>query len=193
MKRGAWCWLLCAPWLLLGAPAFAATAWDLVYAQDFDASSRTQRRDVARDLSTRIGVLINRMPEQRPKELARLQKKEASIKDASDRERSAFYESAAYQHWYLARMLNKVTRDLHCAATQESIAAEMLCWSRVALQLSDEERIRFAVRRLQDSRRLDKDKNLPVHAQDPDVWYVTYGRGILEHIVIPYLETQATP
>jgi hypothetical protein len=179
--------------LLWNSPGFAATAWDLVYAQEFDSSSRTQRRDVAADLSRRIGVLINQMPEQRPRELARLRNKEDNIAEANNRERSAFYESTAYQHRFLAQLLTKIVQDLHCAATEQSVSAEMACWSRVALRLSDEERIRFAVRRLQDARRLDKDKHLPVHAQDPDVWYVTYGRGILEHIVIPHLEAEATP
>lgn len=169
----------------------AATAWDLVYAEDFNSSSRTERRDVAIDLNRRMNVMANLVPEQRPKELARLEKREAEISTATDRERSAFYESAAYQHRFMSRLLVDVRAGLDCAANETKTSTEMLCWSRVALLLSDEERIRFAVRRLQDSRRLDKDKHLPVLAQDPDVWYVTYGRGILEHIVIPYLERQA--
>ena len=176
---------------LVSSPSDAATAWDLVFSQGFDSSSRVQRRDVAIDLSKRINVLVDRLPEQRPKEFERLLKKEAGIAEASDRERSAFYESVAYQHRFLSHLLAEVDEALRCAANEEAIATEMLCWAQAALLLSDEERIRFAVRRMQDTRRLDRDKHLPVHAQDPDVWYVTYGRGILEHIVIPYLETAA--
>jgi hypothetical protein len=113
--------------LLWNSPGFAATEWDLVYAPEFDSSSRTQRRDVAADLSRRIGVLINQMPEQRPRELARLRNKEDNIAEANNRERSAFYESTAYQHRFLAQLLTKIVQDLHCAATEQSVSAEMAC------------------------------------------------------------------
>ena len=32
---------------------------------------------------------------------------------------------------------------------------------------------------------------MPVTAQDPEVWYGEYGRGILQYILVPYLADAA--
>ena len=52
-------------------------------------------------------------------------------------------------------------------------------------------RLDLALSMLRRARLIPKDGHMPVTAQDPEVWYGEYGRGILQYILIPYLDDAA--
>ena len=65
----------------------------------------------------------------------------------------------------------------------------MHCWTQASVLLMDEETINISLSVLRQGRMMPRDEDMPVKAQDPKVWYGEYGRGIVRHIIRPYLES----
>lgn len=182
--------LICA----LPTQVFAATAWDLISPKNFDPQSRTERLAVARDLRIRIQQFAALIEPQSPAELQALERDEAQLAanpKTSNRERAELQLSVAYQQRKLAATLTAITVALDCVIDTRGVATEMSCWATASLLLGDEESLRLALSTLRNHHRLPRNKDLPALVRSPEVWYTTYGRGILEFILVPYLRKAA--
>ncbi len=191
--------LACALALLIapGAGAQSVSAWDLVYPSNFDWEIRTHRLRVANDLASRVSLLVAVVPKQTEEESARLRETERALEargaDASPRERSRLYLSRAYQHRRLLELLADTLDALNCVRKAEQMPREIHCWTRAAVNLMDEETVDVALTVLRDARMVPRDEDMPVKAQDPKVWYSEYGRGIVRHVVMPYVAGLTEP
>lgn len=176
-----------------GSNAQSISAWDLVHPSGFDWQSKSHRQRVAADLISRVRVLAAIVPEQSDKQRQELEETEAAIEALGDaataRQRSRLYLSRAYQHRRLLVLLADTLRSLECVRTAAAISGEMHCWAQASTLLMDEETMEIALTVLRDSRLIPRDEDMPVQAQDPIVWYGEYGRGIVAHIITPYLQS----
>ena len=189
----AWAVLLAA--LLPAAPAAAADAWELIHPKMFDWRQAEQRRAVAQDLVRRLDLLASVVPEQSPKERGELVRKMAELEGApageSPERRSRLYISRQYQHFRLLELIGAVRASLDCILAAERLAQEMRCWSLASLHFGDETTLSLALSMLRNARLIPKERNMPVMAKGPALWYAEYGRGILRHILVPYLACAA--
>ena len=182
---------------LLQAPLQAQTvsAWELVHPTRFDWENRAQRQRIAEDLVSRVGLLAAVVPDQSAAQAQQLKATAAALdslgEDATPRQRSRLYLSRAYQHRRLLDMLSDTLGALQCVQTSRDINAEMHCWSEVSVYLMDEETVHHSLTVLRSARMIPRDEDMPVKAQDPKVWYGEYGRGIVRHIVKPFLKSLA--
>ena len=195
----AWAILLAA--LLPAAPAAAADAWELIHPKMFDWRQAEQRQAVARDLVRRLDLLAAVVPEQSPQERGDLVRKMAELQgmaagESSER-RSRLYISRQYQHFRLLELIGEVRTSLDCIlaaerlAQDQRLAQEMHCWSLASLHFGDETTLSLALPMLRNARLIPKERNMPVMAKGPALWYAEYGRGILRHILAPYLACAA--
>jgi hypothetical protein len=167
------------------------SAWDLVHPNRFDWQIKVHRQRVAADLISRVGVLAAIVPEQSAEQQRQLGETEAAIEAlgdaASPRQRSRLYLSRAYQHRRMLDLLSATLKALDCVRAAEEISTEMYCWAQVSGSLMEEETMDVALTVLRNARMIPRDEDMPVKAQDPKIWYGEYGRGIVRHIVTPYL------
>jgi hypothetical protein len=180
--------------LALPTATSAATAWDLISPKNFDWQSRSERLAIARDLRSRVEQFAALIEPQRPAELQALERDEAQLAakaKVSDRERAELQLSVAYQNRKLVAALTSIVNALDCVIDTNRIATEMSCWATTSLLLGDEESLRLALATLRKYQRLPRNKDLPALVRSPEVWYSTYGRGILEFILVPYLRKAA--
>jgi hypothetical protein len=190
--------LLALPLALVSArPAAAAVnAWELVHPSKFDAGRVEHRQAIARDLLERVELLAAVIPPQSPEQTARLREEADRLEElgerASAQRRSRLYLSRAYQQRTLLDILGEASDALRCVLDSGSDQArEMSCWARASAQFLEQSKVDLALSVLRRSRAIPRDDDMPVAAMDPVVWYGEYGRGILLHIISPYLEGQA--
>lgn len=172
------------------------TAWELISPVVFDWRQVEQRRAVANDLLERLDMLGSAIPPLSPSQQARVLQEAAELErldpDADPRRRSRLFMSRRYQHFRLLDLLEETRGNLKCVLTAAQIGEEMRCWSLASVNFGEEAKLDLALSMLRSARLIPKDGAMPVKAQDPAVWYGEYGRGILQHILAPYLAQQAT-
>lgn len=184
---------------LLQSPVQAQTvsAWELVHPTRFDWEIRSHRIRVAADLVSRVGLLAAVVPAQSDLQAQQLENITAALDalgdEATPRQRSKLYLSRAYQHRRLLDLLADTLSALDCVRVVEDINKEMHCWSEVSVMLMDEETVDIALTVLRSARMIPRDRDMPVKAQDPKIWYAEYGRGIVQHIIKPFLRARAEP
>ena len=187
------CWQLIVP--LPATAAAPVDAWELIHPKSFDWREVAHRQAVAKDLSRRLDLLASVVPpqstEQRTHVFEELAKLDRLGPEASPRRRARLYISRGYQHLRLLELIGETRSDLDCILAAREIKIEMHCWSLAAQHFGDEARLDLALSMLRRARLIPKDEQMPVTAQDPEVWYGEYGRGILQHILIPYLADAA--
>ena len=192
--RGLIAAALFAAW---AAETGAATidAWELISPAHLDWRERPHRQAIAEDLLARLNLLADVIPPLSPQqeaqvanEMAELQRMDAS---ADTRRRSRLYMSRRYQHFRLLELLDDTRRNLQCVIAAVRISEEMRCWSLASVNFGEEAKLDLALSMLRSARLIPKDGAMPVKAQDPSVWYGEYGRGILKHILTPYLAERA--
>lgn len=190
---------------ILGAPSFGLAAehasgplnaWELIHPKSFDWRQDHHRKAVARDLSRRLNLLASVIPPQSSDQRAQVLGEVAEIErlgsEALSRRRSRLYMSRGYQHYRLLQLIDETAADLQCILSAPNLSEEMHCWSLAALHFGDESRLDLALSMLRSARLIPRDGHMPITAQDPEVWYGEYGRGILQYILIPYLDDAAT-
>lgn len=188
---------ICLIFLVGSMPSIAnaGSAWDLVHPDNFNWQARADRHSVAADLISRVSLLAAVVPPQDPAQIKRLKTSEAEIaalgEDATPRQRSRLYLSRAYQHRRLVEMLQNMLAALSCVRSSVTVSREMYCWAEASVLLMDEETLDISLGVLRQGRMMPRDEDMPVKAQDPKVWYSEYGRGVLRHIIRPYLESLA--
>ena len=170
-------------------------AWELISPAHFDWRERPHRRAIAEDLLVRLNLLADVIPPLSPQQEAQVANEMAELQrmdpDADTRRRSRLYMSRRYQHFRLLELLEDTRRNLECVIAAARVSEEMRCWSLASVNFGDEAKLDLALSMLRSARLIPKDGAMPVKAQDPSVWYGEYGRGILKHILTPYLAEQA--
>ena len=184
---------------LLGPWGFGAAArvdaWELISPNYFDWRQPAHRHAIAEDLLARLNLLAGVIPPLSPRqeaqvtnEMAELQRMDPAF-DA--RRRGRLYMSRRYQHFRLLELLDDTRHNLQCVMAAARISEEMRCWSLASVNFGEEAKLDLALSMLRSARLIPKDGAMPVKAQDPSVWYGEYGRGILKHIITPYLAERA--
>ena len=185
---------------VLAAPsaAFAAApvnAWELIHPKTFDWQRELERKAIAGDLLRRLNLLDAVVPSQSPEQQALVLDEMAELErlgtEAPPRRRSRLYLSRGYQHFRLLKLIEETRANLNCILGSANIREEMHCWGLAAQHFGDETRLDLALSMLRSARLIPKDGQMPVTAQDPEVWYGEYGRGILQYILVPYLADAA--
>jgi len=181
-----------------GTAGGALDAWELIHPGDLDAGNREHRHAVARDLRQRVELMAAVVPPLAPNRAARVAEEQARLvalgEEASPRRRSRLYLSRDYQHARLLRILGEAMAALDCVTgSGDDLRREMACWARASTQFLDQESISVALAALRRARLVPRDEDMPVAAMDPVVWYGEYGRGIVTHILTPYLDAEAAP
>jgi len=188
---------ICVLLASMAGQAQSASAWDLVHPTRFDWQSRAQRHAIAGDLIARVGLLAGVVPAQTDEQAQQLKEAAAALEglgdEATPRQRSKLYLSRSYQHRRLLDLLADTLSALHCVQNEKDINKEMHCWAMASVLLMDEETVDIALSVLRSARMIPRDEDMPVKAQDPKIWYGEYGRGIVRHIITPYLQTLAHP
>ncbi len=191
MARCTWLVVL----LAAASAAEVPSAWDLVHPGPFDAADREQRRQLATDLLRRVELLADVVPSQSPREAARLQAEADALERLGDaataQRRARLFLSRAYQQRQALDLLEGTVQALRCARDAESVSREMVCWARTSAHLLQEDRLSLALGVLRDRRLVPRERDMPVPARNPSIWYGEYGRGILNLVLIPYLEARA--
>lgn len=180
---------------LIASPlSLAQSAWDLVFREQLDWTSREHRLILARDLADRISLLESTLPELSEKDHAWLKKLEQRIERLGDNnassERGKLYLSRQYQHRTLLAHMKVVKRELDCVRGATKLPEEMLCWGEVSVQLLDGDRIGVALETLRDHRMIPRPREMPFTTLNPSLWYSEFGRGIVEYLLVPYLESR---
>ncbi len=178
------------------APAAApATAWELISPTTFDWRQADQRRAIAQDLLERLQLLAAVIPPLSPRREAEVVNEIGELQrlggQADAQRRSRLYMSRHYQHFRLLELLAGTQAHLQCVLSAAQVAEEMRCWGLASVSFAEEANLDLALSMLRRARLIPKDGAMPVKAQDPAVWYGEYGRGILKHILVPHLATQA--
>jgi len=182
-----------------GAPAGATVdAWELIHPRHLDAGDRAHRQAIARDLRRRVDLMAAVVPPLAPDRAARVAEAQARLdalgEAAPAKRRSRLYLSRDYQHATLLRILDDAIAALDCVTrSTDDVRREMTCWAMASSQFLDQEAISVALAVLRRARLVPRDEDMPVAAMDPVVWYGEYGRGIVTHILTPYLEAEAAP
>lgn len=175
--------------------AAAVNAWELIHPKAFDWQQAAHRTAIAKDLLRRLNLLASVVPPQSPQQQTLVLDEMAALDklgtEAPPRRRSRLFMSRGYQHYRLLELIEETRGDLECILAAADIRDEMHCWSLAAQHFGDEARLDLALSMLRSARLIPKDGQMPVTAQDPEVWYGEYGRGILQYIVVPYLADAA--
>ena len=182
--------------LIVCAGASAQTAWDLVFREQLDWTSREHRLILSRDLIDRVALLESNLPEMSERDHQRVDQLEARIErlgdDATSSQRGRLFLSREYQHRTLLEHLQHLRRELACVQSATDLNAEMTCWGRVAVELLDGERIDVAIETLRDHRMIPRPREMPLTTLNPSIWYAEFGRGIVEYLLLPYIGSDST-
>ena len=167
----------------------------MIHPKAFDWQEAAHRTAIAKDLLRRLNLLASVVPPQSPQQQTLVLDEMAALDklgtEAPPRRRSRLFMSRGYQHYRLLELIEETRGDLECILAAADIREEMHCWSLAAQHFGDETRLDLALSMLRSARLIPKDGQMPVTAQDPEVWYGEYGRGILQYIVVPYLADAA--
>jgi len=189
----------------VSAMGFAADAGKLILGK-FDATSKKERIEIARDLLREVKMLSDYVATPKPSEidwvLAELEAIDGLEGGDAWRERGRqLFDSAEYQNRALRNLLDKIESTLVCVTGEDpsiegtGIEQEMLCWSLASFALSTRSTIDDAIPVLIKHGRLPKDikakADLLVGTNYSDLWD-WWGRGVHEFIVIPYLQGKIT-
>lgn len=184
----------------LSGRAVAAQSGELINGK-FNVASRNVRSEVARDLVGKIQRLYDLIPNPTPSELDWVKQEGIAIEKLDDMSeaktprRVRYSESPEFQHVKTHALLANILQLLSCAAAPSTpLRKEIFCWSSASLLLTDLEFFNYAIYILIKSGRLPNtiDGHNVIGSKDLGYgfWLNTYGRGIHQFIVNPYLNGQ---
>lgn len=201
MRTNRSCMALTAGILLLAAlPAWAVDTSNLINGK-FDATSRKERGEIAKDLREKVHRLAQYLPSPKPQESAWLTQESEAINrlgqsEAALSRRVQLGTSPEFQHEKLHSALAAIQDALACAGNQSnSLSREMMCWGVGSFLLTDRAMFNDSISILLKAGRLPPDVEkravLGPESLGFGYFYDLWGRGIQEYIVIPHLKGQA--
>jgi len=180
--------------------AFAVDAGILIN-PGTSAISKKERQEVAKDLLGQIEKLASYLATPKPSEIAWVDKESEAITkllgtDAFLERSIQLLESPEFQQQKLKTLLDNIKTSLQCINNDNvNLQSEILCWAVVSHNLSDETTLENSISILKGNGRLPKDiakKAGLFEAMGYGGKYNMYARGIINHIVIPYLSGSIT-
>ena len=181
---------------------FAANTGDLI-GGTFDATSKKERLEIAREILGDIEKLSNYVATSKPADITWILTEQEAIDQlkgtpAWSARIIQLHETPEFQNLKLRNLLDNIEHMLQCVIGVDviwSIEREIFCWSVISRDLSDRSTIDNAIPILIKHDRLPKDiedkAGLSVITNYSD-FYDWYGTGIHAHIVIPYLQGKIT-
>jgi hypothetical protein len=194
MRFGAVLVVLCCA----ANPVSGADKGDLILGS-FDASSKASRLEIAADLKNTVEAFSGYVRYPTPKEDEWIERQrsliEAATGDARSHQQLQLYRSTPLQLSKLRGLLDQLQASLRCILTAAQERAEMACWSIASFYLTDRTTLKEAVEILVRAGEIPTKaltlsllRDTAGFASD----YLSYGRGVLEYVVIPYLQKDAT-
>lgn len=180
---------------VIGINTFAADSYCLLTGI-FDANSRKERVEIAKDILSKIELLDSYLPNPKPSEVAWIKEERAAMYklqgDAFEERFKKLSLSPEYTHQYLKEHLAETKTHLECIINDKvNLESEILCWERVSLDLSERNAFDSSIMILKIDGRLPKDiaKKACFFNKKGFSWiYDLYAWGIHMSIIIPYLE-----
>lgn len=186
-----------APLLFFGMVSIFAGSADQLLEGRFDSSSRKIRHEIALDVKQRVVDLLNYVPALKPNEVAWVINEKAEIQKIQDTNARSEREeklvsSPEFQQMRLRSDLQEIVNSLDKAMSPKiSIRAEILNWCIASHNPTNNEEMNDAIKILIQSGRLPSDLAQKVRLGEA-IGYTGllgwWGRGIQEHLVIPYLK-----
>lgn len=186
-----------APLLFFGMVSIFAGSADQLLEGRFDSSSRKIRHEIALDVKQRVVDLLNYVPALKPNEVAWVINEKTEIQKIQDTNARSEREeklvsSPEFQQMRLRSDLQEIVNSLDKAMSPKiSIRAEILNWCIASHNLTNNEEMNDAIKILIQSGRLPSDLAQKVRLGEA-IGYTGllgwWGRGIQEHLVIPYLK-----
>ena len=142
---------------------FAANSNDLILGT-FNAASKKERLEIARDILGQIEKLSNYVATSKPADITWFLTEQESIAqldgtDAQGARIIQLHETPEFQNLQLRNLLDNIEHMLQCVIAvdvHESIEREIFCWSVISLDLSDRSTIDDAIPILVKHDRLPK-------------------------------------
>lgn len=184
--------------ILFGTNTFAADSRSLISGK-FNATQKTERTEIAKDIKAKIELLDSYLPNLKPSEIAWIEEEKVAIQklkgmDAQAARLVQLLESPEFQHQNLKDSLRNIKNNLDCIANEKvTLNSEMLCWAVTSHHLSEESTFDDSITVLKKHGRLPKDIAkkaglLEISGyRSYSILYKSYARGIMEYIIIPYL------
>jgi hypothetical protein len=163
---------------------------------DFDTFSRKSRKEIAIDLSKKINNLLFQVPIQNPDDLAWLESEKSEIDRIENNQKImpldrtvAYIGSKQFQHRQLRSLLVNTSEAISCILEANiSIKREMMCWAVASSNLIEKEKLSDSISTLRKHGVLPKKVD---SVFEEDYWLPVYGKGIIDYIVLPYLQSQS--
>lgn len=185
--------------LSASAPAVAADAVDLI-SGEFNAASRKERREIAQSFLKKIEKLSAFIPQSPPSETAWVVREKSEIDKITDEAAKharlrRYYQTPEFHQTKLKSHLESARDALLCVTDANvSIRRETLCWATASSILLEQSVVHDSILVLLQHGRLPQDIAEKAELLPENLGYGTfyawYSRGIIEHIVIPYLAGQ---
>ena len=163
---------------------------------EFDAKSKTERATLAAEVLQEIDRLANMIQAPRPSEVAWVEAEQSQISrikdvDASNARSLQLHKAPEFQQMKVYEHLKELRNSLLCVTQSPPILQrEMFCWAVASYLLDDTDVFSYGLEVLMSAKRLPDDlpKKLGVGSfegvQLRSRWF---GRGIQQHITLPYL------
>jgi hypothetical protein len=163
---------------------------------DFDAFSRNSRKEIATDLNKKVNDLLFQVPIQNPDDLAWLESEKREIDRIENNQKTmpldrtvAYIGSKQFQHRQLRSLLVNTSEAILCVLEANiSIKREMMCWTVASSNLIEKEKLSDSISTLRKHGVLPKKVD---SFFEEDYWFPVYGKGIINYIVLPYLQSQS--
>ena len=163
----------------------------------FDATSKTKRVQIGRDVLLEVEKISKFLPTPPPSDQAWLREEALAIRklgssDAAVSRHQQLVKTQEFQHQELFKALLAIKDALHCVLDESTpLHKEIMCWAVASLMLTDSDMLNDSISILLKSGRLPKDIHNHVMLGSKDlghsyIW-VFAGRGMHKYIVIPYL------
>lgn len=155
----------------------------------FDASSRTARLLIGRDLLKQVGNFADVLPSPKPADVHWVETEQAAIEQISDsgvrfKRFSQLYDAPEFHHVKLHNALQSVKSALQCVLEPSvPLRREMLCWATAGFVLGDSNTYSDGIKVLRRANRLPDNPAVGV----AELLFYGFAQGIQKHLVIGYL------
>lgn len=193
------CFLICLMLLLSnawGADTSSEENSGKLISGEFDAFSRKSRKEIAISLNKKINDLLFKVPIQNPDDLAWLESEKREIDRVENNQKTmpldrtvAYIVSKQFQHRQLRSLLANTSEAISCVLEANiSIKREMMCWTVASSNLIEKDKLSDSISTLRKNGVLPKKVD---SFFEEDYWFPVFGKGIIDYIVLPYLQSQS--
>ena len=170
-----------------------------LYRGAFNATSKSNRIAIAKDILKQITLLDGFIPNPTPAEVSWINTEDEATKRAlvSSR-RINLIDSAEFQKFKLKSYLRYIKSSLLLVINSNSLQEEMYGWGNITAQLIDQATLNDALYTLKNHNQfpneIERIRELCIGSGEDrsayNMCYHSYGEGIFSYIIMPYLQNQ---